>query len=134
MNKLLARSSLESPSTISSISTDVPQIELKANSPRIPTRLKQLDSLESNRIRTPTNENLSVNKSASSDEQRSMPTTPVKTVRLQSPPGINKNNASPRLFIALFDYDPHAMSPNQDSEEELPFKQGQIIKVANSIV
>jgi hypothetical protein len=33
------------------------------------------------------------------------------------------------LFLALFDYDPNAMSPNQDSEEELPFKKGQIIKV-----
>jgi hypothetical protein len=31
--------------------------------------------------------------------------------------------------MALFDYDPHEMSPNQDNEEELPFKQGQIIKV-----
>ncbi|XP_041436270.1 RIMS-binding protein 2 isoform X14 [Xenopus laevis] len=35
-----------------------------------------------------------------------------------------------RLFVALFDYDPRTMSPNPDAaEEELPFKEGQIIKV-----
>ncbi|XP_056677895.1 RIMS-binding protein 2 isoform X3 [Monodelphis domestica] len=37
---------------------------------------------------------------------------------------------SVRIFVALFDYDPHTMSPNPDgAEEELPFKEGQIIKV-----
>ncbi|XP_067910677.1 RIMS-binding protein 2 isoform X2 [Heterodontus francisci] len=36
----------------------------------------------------------------------------------------------PRVFVALFDYDPLSMSPNPDAaEEELPFKEGQIIKV-----
>lgn len=36
----------------------------------------------------------------------------------------------PRLFVALFDYDPQSMSPNPDAAvEELPFKEGQIIKV-----
>lgn len=35
-----------------------------------------------------------------------------------------------RPFIALFDYDPFKMSPNTDScQEELPFKEGQFIKV-----
>ncbi|XP_046371626.2 RIMS-binding protein 2-like isoform X7 [Haliotis rufescens] len=35
-----------------------------------------------------------------------------------------------RLFIALFDYDPHVMSPNMDgADEELPFREGQIIKI-----
>lgn len=35
-----------------------------------------------------------------------------------------------RVFVALFDYDPLTMSPNPDAaEEELPFKEGQIIKV-----
>lgn len=35
-----------------------------------------------------------------------------------------------RVFIALFDYDPFKMSPNTDScQEELPFKEGQLIKV-----
>jgi RIMS-binding protein 2 len=34
------------------------------------------------------------------------------------------------LFIALFDYDPFKMSPNTDScQEELPFKEGEFIKV-----
>ncbi|KAM6296692.1 peripheral-type benzodiazepine receptor-associated protein 1 [Aegotheles albertisi] len=35
-----------------------------------------------------------------------------------------------RVFVALFDYDPISMSPNPDAaEEELPFKEGQILKV-----
>ncbi|NXM35929.1 RIMB1 protein, partial [Oxyruncus cristatus] len=35
-----------------------------------------------------------------------------------------------RIFVALFDYDPVTMSPNPDAaEEELPFKEGQILKV-----
>ncbi|XP_032085691.1 RIMS-binding protein 2 isoform X4 [Thamnophis elegans] len=34
-----------------------------------------------------------------------------------------------RIFVALFDYDPLTMSPNPDATEELPFKEGQIIKV-----
>lgn len=35
-----------------------------------------------------------------------------------------------RIFIALFSYDPETMSPNPDAiTEELPFREGQIIKV-----
>ncbi|XP_007176187.2 peripheral-type benzodiazepine receptor-associated protein 1 isoform X3 [Balaenoptera acutorostrata] len=35
-----------------------------------------------------------------------------------------------RVFVALFDYDPVSMSPNPDAgEEELPFQEGQILKV-----
>ncbi|XP_041855224.1 RIMS-binding protein 2 isoform X2 [Melanotaenia boesemani] len=35
-----------------------------------------------------------------------------------------------RVFVALFDYDPLSMSPNPDAaDEELAFKEGQIIKV-----
>ncbi|XP_069040687.1 RIMS-binding protein 2 isoform X12 [Lepisosteus oculatus] len=35
-----------------------------------------------------------------------------------------------RIFVALFQYDPAVMSPNPDAaEEELPFKEGQIIKI-----
>ncbi|XP_025217002.1 peripheral-type benzodiazepine receptor-associated protein 1 isoform X3 [Theropithecus gelada] len=35
-----------------------------------------------------------------------------------------------RIFMALFDYDPVSMSPNPDAgEEELPFREGQILKV-----
>ncbi|XP_059510856.1 RIMS-binding protein 2 isoform X1 [Stegostoma tigrinum] len=42
-------------------------------------------------------------------------------------------DALPRIFVALFDYDPLSMSPNPDAaEEELPFKEGQIIKVHGS--
>lgn len=36
-----------------------------------------------------------------------------------------------RIFVALFEYDPLSMSPNPDAaDEELPFKEGQIIKVS----
>lgn len=39
-----------------------------------------------------------------------------------------------RLFVALFDYDPLSMSPNPEgSEEELPFREGQTIKVKISL-
>lgn len=35
--------------------------------------------------------------------------------------------------MALFDYDPVSMSPNPDAgEEELPFREGQILKVSDS--
>ncbi|XP_045028907.1 uncharacterized protein LOC116921277 isoform X4 [Daphnia magna] len=35
-----------------------------------------------------------------------------------------------RIFVALFDYDPPSMSPNPDAcDEELPFREGQLIKV-----
>ncbi|CAF3862642.1 unnamed protein product [Rotaria magnacalcarata] len=79
--------------------------------------------------------------STSSEEQYVVPPTPMKTVKLkqqQNPPPIapvftshlnNKTNNPPRLFIALFDYDPNAMSPNKDNEEELPFKEGQLIRI-----
>jgi RIMS-binding protein 2 len=41
-----------------------------------------------------------------------------------------KQDKSFKVFIALFEYDPYTMSPNQDSvDEELPFKEGQLIKV-----
>lgn len=47
--------------------------------------------------------------------------------------GIIQDNAV-RIFVALFAYDPASMSPNPDAaEEELPFKEGQIIKVKKCI-
>jgi len=40
------------------------------------------------------------------------------------------SSSSSRLFVALFDYDPQTMSPNQNAiNDELPFTEGQIIKV-----
>ncbi|XP_010177767.1 PREDICTED: peripheral-type benzodiazepine receptor-associated protein 1 [Mesitornis unicolor] len=57
---------------------------------------------------------------------------------LLSSPGPPRSTASEtsvkddgiRIFVALFDYDPISMSPNPDAaEEELPFKEGQILKV-----
>lgn len=39
-----------------------------------------------------------------------------------------------RVFIALFDYDPMTQSPNPDAaDEELPFKEGQLIKVRKEV-
>jgi len=39
------------------------------------------------------------------------------------------------VFIALFDYDPATMSPNPDAiESELPFSEGQLIKVRSSVM
>lgn len=39
-------------------------------------------------------------------------------------------NKRQRWFVALFDYDPTTMSPNPDAcEEELPFSEGDTIKV-----
>ncbi|XP_074466201.1 peripheral-type benzodiazepine receptor-associated protein 1 isoform X2 [Sebastes fasciatus] len=41
-----------------------------------------------------------------------------------------KGDGDIRIFVALFPYDPATMSPNPDAaEEELPFTEGQIIKV-----
>ncbi|XP_048374835.1 peripheral-type benzodiazepine receptor-associated protein 1 [Sphaerodactylus townsendi] len=49
----------------------------------------------------------------------------------KSPPSETMDDRdSVRLFVALFDYDPVSMSPNPDAaEEELPFQEGQILKV-----
>ena len=41
------------------------------------------------------------------------------------------DESTARIFIALFDYDPYTMSPNTEgADEELPFKEGQLIKVS----
>ncbi|KAL0965412.1 hypothetical protein UPYG_G00280950 [Umbra pygmaea] len=50
----------------------------------------------------------------------------------RSPPYLEESDPeeSVRIFVALFDYDPLSMSPNPDAaDEELPFKEGQIIRV-----
>ncbi|XP_078083260.1 RIMS-binding protein 2 [Mustelus asterias] len=48
----------------------------------------------------------------------------------ESEADVGSEDLPPRVFVALFDYDPLSMSPNPDAaEEELPFKEGQIIKV-----
>lgn len=44
-----------------------------------------------------------------------------------------KGDTVVHIFVALFPYDPATMSPNPDAaEEELPFSEGQIIKVCPS--
>ena len=78
--------------------------------------------------------------STSSEEQHIAAPTPMKSVAMREQPAVpvapvtnnhlfDKTNQPSRLFIALFDYDPNAMSPNKDNEEELPFKEGQLIRV-----
>jgi hypothetical protein len=117
--------------------------------------IKQRDHSDTRRTittATPINGNPNMNKtkplsprhtSTSSEEQHVNPPTPMKVVKLKeqtpTPPApiinshaFNKTNNPSRLFIALFDYDPNAMSPNKDNEEELPFKEGDIIRVSSS--
>ena len=116
--------------------------------------VKQRDQSEPKRASstTPINGNPMMNKtkmssprhaSTSSEEQHTAPPTPMKAASLREPtptshvPSVNshllnRTNQPPRLFIALFDYDPNAMSPNKDNEEELPFKEGQLIRVRAS--
>ena len=44
----------------------------------------------------------------------------------------SRDRGQSRIFVALFDYDPPTMSPNPEAcEEELPFREGQLIKVIN---
>uniref|UniRef100_A0A3B3TXZ9 RIMS-binding protein 2 n=1 Tax=Poecilia latipinna TaxID=48699 RepID=A0A3B3TXZ9_9TELE len=62
-------------------------------------------------------------------------TPPISTLHgrgRQSPDYFEESESEDltRVFVALFDYDPLSMSPNPDAaDEELPFKEGQIIKV-----
>ena len=41
-----------------------------------------------------------------------------------------RDRGTSRIFVALFDYDPPTMSPNPEAcDEELPFREGQLIKI-----
>ncbi|KAB0355908.1 hypothetical protein FD754_000064 [Muntiacus muntjak] len=56
----------------------------------------------------------------------------MELVPARSPPeeALALRDLPVRVFVALFDYDPVSMSPNPDAgEEELPFREGQILKV-----
>ena len=47
---------------------------------------------------------------------------------------LRRGGRQERIFVALFDYDPPTMSPNPEAcDEELPFREGQLIKVRNVI-
>ena len=47
---------------------------------------------------------------------------------------IRRGGRQERIFVALFDYDPPTMSPNPEAcDEELPFREGQLIKVRQYI-
>lgn len=114
--------------------------------------VKQRETSEPKRsTATPINGNPTVTKakvinprhtsSSSEDQQHIAPPAPIKTSLIKEQPTttmsapvnstqpLDKTNQQARLFIALFDYDPNAMSPNKDNEEELPFKEGQLIRV-----
>ena len=55
----------------------------------------------------------------------------IKTVRIPTRHGMHGRTDGSRIFVALFDYDPPPMSPNPEAcEEELPFREGQLIKVS----
>ncbi|KAM9370592.1 peripheral-type benzodiazepine receptor-associated protein 1 [Phaethornis superciliosus] len=55
--------------------------------------------------------------------------SPGSSRSITSEPSVDDDGI--RIFVALFDYDPVSMSPNPDAaEEELPFKEGQILKVS----
>ena len=46
-----------------------------------------------------------------------------------------RDRGTSRIFVALFDYDPPTMSPNPEAcDEELPFREGQLIKVKKVIL
>lgn len=55
---------------------------------------------------------------------------PLSHVSHRRPQSQREREHGVRWFVALFDYDPLSMSPNPDAaEEELPFQEGQLIKV-----
>ncbi|KAI9559005.1 hypothetical protein GHT06_015794 [Daphnia sinensis] len=55
---------------------------------------------------------------------------PVARGGRQPPMQQQQQQQQTRIFVALFDYDPPSMSPNPDAcDEELPFREGQLIKV-----
>ena len=74
------------------------------------------------------------NKNLKQEQQQNQNTTTTTTTN-NNVVGTNvvaTNNRSDRMriFVALFDYDPPTMSPNPDAcDEELPFREGQLIKV-----
>lgn len=46
--------------------------------------------------------------------------------------GQQQQQKKPKFYLAMFDYDPTTMSPNPDGcEEELPFQEGDTIKVSS---
>ncbi|XP_066551248.1 peripheral-type benzodiazepine receptor-associated protein 1 isoform X1 [Amia ocellicauda] len=58
------------------------------------------------------------------------PRTAVSEVTECSEADGTQTDSMVRIFVALFQYDPAVMSPNPDAaEEELPFQEGQIIKI-----
>uniref|UniRef100_A0A670KFZ8 TSPO associated protein 1 n=1 Tax=Podarcis muralis TaxID=64176 RepID=A0A670KFZ8_PODMU len=68
--------------------------------------------------------------SDSSSRSGSVQSSGPRELKRSPSPEPMDSGGSARLFVALFDYDPPSMSPNPDAaEEELPFQEGQILKV-----
>ncbi|CAF98526.1 unnamed protein product, partial [Tetraodon nigroviridis] len=70
---------------------------------------------------------------ASRGSQAAVPPKPACFQARQLEGGVSSpkiRDGEARIFVALFSYEPATMSPNPDAaEEELPFSEGQIIKV-----
>ena len=83
-------------------------------------------SLPSNRGMTSGESDHSGNMLSGSDQ-----TSGVVSERNRSESEMSENVSEPvRYFVALYSYDPSSMSPNEDgADKELPFKEGDIIKV-----
>ena len=82
------------------------------------------------------NSNNNVNNvNTTSSTTTTISTNATTKVQINGGTSINQNNITKpklkiRIFVALFDYDPPTMSPNPDAcDEELPFREGQLIKV-----
>ncbi|CAF4205300.1 unnamed protein product, partial [Didymodactylos carnosus] len=114
----------------SSTSTITPNTDkaLKYNSPRHAS--SSSDDQQTSKITSPTirtahikeENNEIVNRKTTQQQQQQKPSSVFDKIKMSV-------NHRPRLFIALFTYDPNLMSPNKDNDEELPFSEGQLIKI-----
>ena len=94
----------------------------------------QLISKQPPTINSNNNNNVN-NVNTTSSTTTTISTNATTKVQINGGTSINQNNITKpklkiRIFVALFDYDPPTMSPNPDAcDEELPFREGQLIKV-----
>lgn len=71
-----------------------------------------------------------VNHQNSSNNKNALATPGTKQVQVTATTASPTDKRVIKIFVALFDYDPPTMSPNPDAcDEELPFREGQLIKV-----
>ena len=115
------------------------------NRPIVPQRENNL--VTSKQQQQPTNNNINHNNTTVTSTTTISSNATTK-VQINGGTSVNQNNTNSnnsdntninnttkpklkiRIFVALFDYDPPTMSPNPDAcDEELPFREGQLIKV-----